>query len=87
MPGPCLVVLGLAVCLTNCKAIEEVPVMLEVLPGPAAFCSSLPGKAYQILSVLICHLLLHSSFSDWLRVAGEHGKPLGKQQPVLTSLS
>lgn len=27
MPGPCLVVLGLAVCLSNCKAIEEVPLM------------------------------------------------------------
>lgn len=27
MLGPCLVVLGLSVFLTNCKAIEEVPLM------------------------------------------------------------
>lgn len=45
---------------------------MEVLPGPGAFCSSSPGKACQIVSVLICHLLLHSSSSDFPGVAGEH---------------
>lgn len=62
MPVPCLVVLGLAVCLANSKATEGGecsggPSDGQVLLVPGDLCSSLPGRACQSPSVLACHLL------------------------------
>lgn len=50
MLGFCLVGSGLAVCLTNCKAIEEVPLMGRCCQGlepsvPA--CLGKPARSYQ----------------------------------------
>lgn len=69
VPGPCSVVLGLAVCLASSKATEGGecsggPSDGQVLLGPGDLCSSLPGGACQSPSVLGCPLLLCSTPSD-----------------------
>lgn len=69
MPGPCVVIHTLAVCLAGSKASEGGecsggPSDGQVLPGPRDLCSSLPGRACQSPSVLAYCLLFRSAVSD-----------------------